>query len=395
MNLPFSGSRRLFYVCSQLNLSKVSEPVEDRPETITTYELLERSARAALKMQREDGSFPPGRNGVYDEPETPVRTTSKWLMTLSKAYEITKDQTFKTAANNAADYLLSDEARPYGYTFHSRSAEGKDNCDGLVGQSPVIGSLARTSSILDRPELIETAESVFSLHPFEKQVGLWERVEITGDRLSFDRTLNHQIFFAAAGSSLADEYPEVEYQVRCFVDNLETNLRTHEDGVIKHFVRPAPGSVCKVVGRSPRRWNLLWNEFMFHYYSRSSSHQSKEIGYHPVCLSGLATLKQNYPDHQLWEGDKITNAINWIGADQQKKDSDTNYGAMVPGLRLARVADAFDYPVEMVSKHIQQAVTKYYDFENDALTNNAIDPTYQSSMINSLTYLPDIRLNLE
>ncbi|MFP8956948.1 hypothetical protein ACLI4Y_09485 [Natrialbaceae archaeon A-CW3] len=373
----------------------MSEPEADRPQTITTYELLERSARAALEMQREDGSFPPGRNGVYDEPETPVRTTSKWLMTLSKAYEITKDQTFKTAANNAADYLLSDEARPYGYTFHSRSAEGKDNCDGLVGQSPVIASLARTSSILDRPELIETAESVFSLHPFEEQVGLWERVETTGDRLSFDRTLNHQIFFAAAGSFLADEYPEAERQVRCFVDNLETNLRTDEDGLIRHFVRPAPGLVCKVAGRSPRRWNLLWNEFMFHYYARSSSHQSKEIGYHSVCLSGLATLKQNFPDHRLWESDKITRAVDRISVDQQNSDYDTNYGAMVPGLRLARVADAFDYPVEVVLKHIEKAVSEYYDFETDTLTNNAIDPTYQSSMINSLTYLPDGRLNFK
>ena len=94
----------------------------DLPETITTYELLERSARAALDWQREDGSFPPGRNGVYDEPETPVRTTSKWLTTLSKVYEITGEQTYADAANDAADYLLSDEARPYGYTFHSRDA---------------------------------------------------------------------------------------------------------------------------------------------------------------------------------------------------------------------------------------------------------------------------------
>ena len=45
-------------------------------ETITVHELLERSARTAPDLQREDGSFPPGRNGVYDEPETPVRTTS-------------------------------------------------------------------------------------------------------------------------------------------------------------------------------------------------------------------------------------------------------------------------------------------------------------------------------
>jgi len=111
-------------------------------ETITLHEILERSARAALDLQREDGSFPPGRNGVYDESETPVRTMSHWLTTLSKVYEITGDEVFADAAHDAADYLLSDEARPYGYTFHSRSVEGKDKCDGLVGQAAPIRGLA-------------------------------------------------------------------------------------------------------------------------------------------------------------------------------------------------------------------------------------------------------------
>ena len=188
----------------------------DPPETITTYELLERSARSTLDWQREDGAFPPGRNGVYDEPETPVRTTSKWLTTLSKVYKITGDETFADAANEAANYLLSDEARPHGYTFHSRDAEGKDKCDGLVGQSSPIRSLAQAGSFLDRPELVETAASVFSIHPFEEQVGLWERIEITGENLSFDRTLNHQVFFAGAGSYIANKNSKFDRRIRLF-----------------------------------------------------------------------------------------------------------------------------------------------------------------------------------
>ena len=101
---------------------------ETESQTITTYELLERSARAALDLQREDGSFPPGRNGVYDEPETPVRTTSHWLTTLSKVYEITGDEVFAEAANDAADYLLSEEARPHGYTFSTSNGTFFDAC---------------------------------------------------------------------------------------------------------------------------------------------------------------------------------------------------------------------------------------------------------------------------
>jgi hypothetical protein len=121
-------------------------------KTITTYQLLERSVRAALDLQRGNGSFPPGRNAVYDEPETPVRTTSHWLTTLSNVYETIGDEEFAYAAHDAADYLLSDEIQPHGYTFHSGSAEGKNKCDGLVGEAAPIRGLTEAGIILKRPE---------------------------------------------------------------------------------------------------------------------------------------------------------------------------------------------------------------------------------------------------
>jgi len=44
---------------------------------ITTHDLIVRGARLGLNFQQDDGSFPPGRNYSYDEPETPVRTTAQ------------------------------------------------------------------------------------------------------------------------------------------------------------------------------------------------------------------------------------------------------------------------------------------------------------------------------
>ena len=62
----------------------------------------------------------PERNGVYDDPETPVRTTSHWLTTFSNVYEITDDEYFAEAANDAADYLLSEEARSCGWPYSDK-----------------------------------------------------------------------------------------------------------------------------------------------------------------------------------------------------------------------------------------------------------------------------------
>jgi hypothetical protein len=54
----------------------------------TLYDFLGSAADRGLRFQKEDGSFPPGYNGSYDDPETPVRNTGHWLITFLKAYEI-------------------------------------------------------------------------------------------------------------------------------------------------------------------------------------------------------------------------------------------------------------------------------------------------------------------
>ena len=56
------------------------------------YEIISLSASSALKLQRDDGSMPPGWNGPYRQQETPVRNTAHWLITFLKAYEITEDR---------------------------------------------------------------------------------------------------------------------------------------------------------------------------------------------------------------------------------------------------------------------------------------------------------------
>ncbi len=341
-------------------------------DTITLHELLEQSARAALDLQREDGSFPPGRNGIYDEPETPVRTTSHWLTTLSKVYEITGDEVFAEAANDAADYLLSDEARPYGYTFHSRNAEGKDKCDGLVGQAAPIRGLAWAGSVLGRPELLETAKDVILLHPFDKDLGLWERVEIDGSVLSFDRTLNHQILFAGAASQLAEEYEEVVNTVTRFTAQLESNISLYDDGIIKHYILPPYGRIVRTVLQEPRHWRLLANDVLSNIYSYLSSRKQKEIGYHPVNLLGLAQLKLNLAATGSWSGMGTELPIEEICATNtisQVAEYDGSYGAMTPGIDIALALQVLrDADVARVQYWLERDFRQKFDTKSGFLS---------------------------
>ncbi len=366
--------------------------------SISVSDFLELNAEAALDLQHSDGSFPPSRNGVYDQNETLVRTTSYWLAVLCEVYERTERDIFRDAANHSANYLLSDEARPYGHTYHSRSVKGKDRCDGLVGQSGPIRGLGRAGRILNRPELIETARNVFDIHPFCSEIGLWERVEITGERLSFDRTLNHQITFAATAAELIDEYEYVNQIVERFLNLLPQNVTTHESGIFRHLVEPSIYTTLRY-SLSNKGWNnLLWNEVVTALYRVKNLNWQKEKGYHLTNIVWLALLKGKYPNHAVWENRKIQNAISVFTPNEEKKQLKTNnlkFGSVLPYIDKAIVFEQFGLASKSkITNLLSRCISNKYDSETGLLTQNAEDPMIQAASISRLIDMPNYDIPL-
>src|SRR4030042_3738067 len=157
-------------------------------------DIIVESSDAALCLQLEDGSFPPGCNGPYHDPETPVRNTAHWLITMLKAYEISNDSRFKDSAWASAEYLLSPSVRPMNATFICRKNPEKDFCNGLIGQAWVIEALGIAGMQLENSKYIEVAQNVFMLHPFDHKAGLWRRVNVDGSYNSLHMTLNHKLW---------------------------------------------------------------------------------------------------------------------------------------------------------------------------------------------------------
>jgi len=362
--------------------------------TFTIHELLTRSAESILELQRSDGSFPPGRNYTYDEPETPVRTTSHWAVTLSEVYDFTGRKQFQDAANDAIDYLLSDEVRPHGYTFHCRDADGLDKCNGLIGQAYPIRALAHAGSILGRNDAIEVAIDVFDIHPFNSELGLWERVEITGEKISFDRTLNHQIIFASGCSTLASESTVVHDRISEFLDSLESNMRLHSDGIIKHYIRPPIGKILPAVIQQPRHWPLVLNEVVFHYYSISEKRKQKEIRYHPTNLKGLSKLRMRFPDHSFWD-DKKTRALLQASSSYQKSFRNSEgHGSVIPGICLALAAYGFENDVNRMKKHIERDLQDSLDHDTYLLQSSIVEDIEQSAGLSHLVDLENTTVTL-
>lgn len=366
-------------------------------QTISIHELLRHNAETAIDLQRTDGAFPPGRNYMYDEEETPVRTTSNWLHVLLVAHELTGDERYLAAATKAVNFLLGQEVRPHGCTFYCRKVENKDKCNGLVGQANAIRALTRAGDILGRSDAVETARDVFEVHPFDEELGLWKRVEITGENLSYDRTLNHQIIFAKAICGLAEIYSGYDKYITAFLDGLRTNLRTHDSGLIKHYVRPRPTTVLRSVLRTPSEWNLAWNELTFHYYSRSNEHREKEIGYHTVNLRPLGAIKQRYQSHPFWKTEKFTRVVQYVDTPEYRSSMyEVDAGTTIPGIMTAHaLLNLTEADLKNVKHLVEHDLERLLDPDTHLLTSEMVAGPDQASSICALVDFPDAELVLD
>jgi hypothetical protein len=367
----------------------------DRIE-ITLHDFLVQSADSALEHQREDGSFPPGHSYLYNEQATPVRTTAHWLTTLSEVYRITSKERFQDAAIDALEYLLEDEVRPSGYSFHCRNAPNKDNCNGLVGQAYPIRALAHAGDKLNRRDAIKTALEVYELHNFDTNLRLWEVVETDGEVLSFDRTLNHQLAFAAASSNLLEERQSIKSDIQTFIDGLHKNLRTDRRGLIRHYVRPPQMAMIQTVLKKPRHWDMVINEIVFHYYARSSNRRQREIGYQTVNLHWLALLKQRLSKEDYWKTENMKNAINYINSEEyQSMYLEVEEGTATPGIRTAWIEHVLNgVTAKETSQYIEQTLERKLNYDTYLFTSDSGISVDQSAVISFLMGFPNINLSI-
>jgi len=335
--------------------------------------------------------MPPGHNGPYHDPETPVRNTGHWLITLLKAYDTSGEQRFLAAARQAATYLRSGEARPMGATFWHRKNPKKDTCNGLIGQAWTIEALAVVARALDMPELIRLAEEVFLLHPFIEDIGLWQRVEVDGTYLPFDMTFNHQLWFAAAGGLLAQYAAnDVDARVWRFMDRLEHHMDVYPSGLICH----------------PLTFRFSWRQQLRNLFNRlQQSAQArrhlayKAVGYHAFNLYALALLKQQYPDHPFWRSAKFDAAWRYAQSEVYRRGLEDNkygYPYNPPGFEMAFALEVFAENARAEQERwVSEQFRRCYDFESHMMSRGTEDPVTYAARLYEATRLPNLMVQIE
>ena len=291
--------------------------LDDRIETVTCADLLVRVATAALVTQLPDGSMPAGHNGPYGDPETPLRNSAHWLHTFIKAFSLTGERRFDDAAYRISRLLLRPEARPGGHTFHYRTAPGKDRCSGLIGQAWTIECLALAWSHFRSDEHLALALNVFRLHPFDEKHGLWQVRDVDGSLHGFDKTFNHQLWFAAAASRFLDYGgSDMRAAVDAFIDRLPHNMALFPNGLIYHDSilqlhsrrRRLRTLATRVVGSSHFPRSLIRHRSLVN----SNSLYLKSVAYHAFCAHGFATLKLGVPSHGYWQSSLASRVVRYL-----------------------------------------------------------------------------------
>jgi hypothetical protein len=350
------------------------------------HDLLARSAAAGLRLQRPDGCLAAGVNGPYADPETPVRNTAHWLVLFATMHWRSGEPRLREAALRAAAFLSSAAVRPAGATFQCRTRSGKDACNGLIGQAWAIEALAEAATCLDAEPLAKLAETVFLLHPFDAHAGLWRRVEVDGTVLGPDFTLNHQLWFAAAGSVLAPlAAAEVGLRVRAFLDALPRSLALHRDGAVRHPV--SPRTALRI---APRVGLRLARERV----GLRAPLREKAVGYHAFNLHALATLRTRLPEHAFWTSPRFERAWGYAGSPAFRAEVAVNRYAWPynpTGFEMAWALDAFA-PGSRAEQEgwVALQLRRHYDARTNLLSRATSDPVTLAARLYEAARLGDL-----
>lgn len=334
------------------------------------HEILVQSADAGLlKQNKQTGAFPSGHNGPYHDEETSVRNTSHWLLVILKAYKITGNEKYFKAAGQAVEYLCGDEARPMDYTFWHRKNPEKDSCNGLIGQAWTIEALVEAYRQLEIDECIEIAEEVFLMHPYSVDRNIWQRVAADGRHLPFDKTFNHQLWFAMAGGLLFKETGnnKIRQQVMGFLDRLKDYLLTYDDGLIYHPLK------FKQTLKDHLKNVIKW--ILFSSRKHRQKLYNKAIGYHSFNLYALAVLKTVFPDNTFWASKKMRKILQYGGSDNYKKailDNKFGFPYNPPGIEMAYALQVFELDSKDIKYWLQTQIEQTMDAEG-LMTRNASD----------------------
>ena len=332
--------------------------------------LILKSIRLSANLQKPNGSFPAGHNGPYFDPETSARSTSHWVIANLYAWKRTGETQFKDVARAGIGYLVNIVRQAGDHGVVARETAGKDKTNGLIGQAWIIEALAEAGWFLKHEDALLVAESLFRRHEFDSSANAWFTAPAsTSERPEFDRTFNHQLWFAAAGALLVRCGIDVQEPIEHFVNHHVEHVKQYPSGLIHHsnpyFIASDAKQKLKSFARHAR---VLVNRQKVY---------MKSIGYHTFNTYAFAMIEGSLPHLHLGEMESVRKAVDFVESkDFQSKigGSSYSYAYNPPGFEAAYtlkvfkgVTDPFETPL------MKPQIELTYDEMSGHFTKNVAD----------------------
>lgn len=344
----------------------------------TAKKIILNSIRLSAGLQQKGGCFSGGHNGPYHDPETCARNTSHWTIANLYAWKCTGEQGFKEVAEAAICYLAQAVRESGRNGVVSREKVGKDKTNGLIGQAWIIEALAEAGWILGHEHALLMGESLFRRHEFDPSANAWLTAPASlGEGPEFDRTFNHQLWFAAAGALLVRCGIEVQEPIQRFVNHYVEHVRQYPSGLIHHsnpyFLASDGKQKLKSLARHAR---VLMNRQKVY---------MKSIGYHTFNTYAFAMIEDSLPHLRLGEMESVRKAVDFVESeDFQSKigGSSYSYAYNPPGFEAAYtlkvfkgVTDPFETPL------MKTQIELTYDEVSGHFTKNVADANTSAARV--------------
>lgn len=356
-----------------------------------------------------DGFVVAGNNGPHQTPETALRNSSHWIISLVRAFQLTGNAYYKNSAIRLGATLLDKTFRPYGFSFLAREgkgAEGRgvDRCNGLIGQAWVIEALTKLHALTANPTYRNLGIELAKQHKFDTHFSVWHSLDVDGADLNIDNVFNHQLWFCATVALINRGQDQVlNARIQSFMDSLDKNLSLAESGLINHhIIRIIRSPRVRLQGLVKHLRQGTLKERFFKNTVKSDSRikptaSARDNGYHAFNTYAFAMLKSACPDHVFWNSDKCHKLTAYLYNPRLAKELDGNiYGFPYnpPGFEipysLENLSGGDDADILVHAGHwLQRQIVFSYNSDTKMMDRNCSDPATQSARLYEAARLSD------
>jgi len=323
--------------------------------------------------------FKPGCNGLYNDPETPIRNNCHYLVVYSYLYKETNSDDYLKKIHLLEDYVLNNYY--YGYTYEFRNKENKDRSNGIIGTGWISEGLIYSYQVTNNQKVLDRLIEIYKQYPFDGKKGIWtNRVEPDGEILTIDRTLNHQIWFTAGLAMLLNYINDEELQnkLNIFISKLPDYIKTtnkliyHTLGISKEYYRT---SIKRLIKKKYK------NEMRI-----------KEVGYHYFNVLGVQIIDMFTDSQKKYLQKCFSNSVilkaNQNSFIKLSKNNKYGYPYNPVGIEIASVYSYLNKDIDLILEGLNRQFIETWDIKNFSFYNTN-DINTLNARVYELLYIKD------